>query len=90
MKRLSWMLMLCCLAPLVQAQSLDKQALLEQIRETRSAEQAAMREREQTFLRERNQQQARLSQARAELASAQARADELDERHGAELLAGVS
>ena len=61
MKRLSWMLMLCCLAPLVQAQSLDKQALLEQIRETRSAEQAAMREREQTFLRERNQQQARLS-----------------------------
>ena len=56
MKRLSWMLMLCCLAPLVQAQSLDKQALLEQIRETRSAEQAAMREREQTFLRERNQQ----------------------------------
>ncbi|WVM92018.1 hypothetical protein ULG90_19900 [Halopseudomonas pachastrellae] len=79
-----WILMLCCLAPLVQAQSLDKQALLEQIRETRSAEQAAMREREQTFLRERNQQQARLSQARAELASAQARADELDARFKAQ------
>ncbi|HCB44128.1 MAG TPA: flagellar motor protein MotA, partial [Pseudomonas sp.] len=78
------MLMLCCLAPLVQAQSLDKQALLEQIRETRSAEQAAMREREQTFLRERNQQQARLSQALAELASAQARADELDARFKAQ------
>ena len=79
-----WILMLFCLAPLVQAQSLDKQALLEQIRETRSAEQAAMREREQTFLRERNQQQARLSQARAELASAQARADELDARFKAQ------
>lgn len=84
MKARLWILMLCCLAPLVQAQSLDKQALLEQIRETRSAEQAAMREREQTFLRERNQQQARLSQARAELASAQARADELDARFKAQ------
>ena len=78
MKARFWVLMLCCLAPLAQAQSFDKQALLEQIRETRSTEQAAMREREQRFLRERNQQQARLSQTRAELTSAQARADELD------------
>ena len=67
-------LFVCLLAPLVQAQTLDKDALLQSIRDTRSAEQAAMQAREQQFLRERDQQQQRLAQARARLAQAQARA----------------
>ena len=71
-------LFVCLLAPLVQAQTLDKDALLQSIRDTRSAEQAAMQAREQQFLRERDQQQQRLAQARARLAQAQARADQLD------------
>ncbi|OWL84686.1 MotA/TolQ/ExbB proton channel family protein [Halopseudomonas aestusnigri] len=71
-------LFVCLLAPLGQAQTLDKDALLQSIRDTRSAEQAAMQAREQQFLRERDQQQQRLAQARARLAQAQARADQLD------------
>ncbi|MEL0168313.1 MAG: MotA/TolQ/ExbB proton channel family protein [Pseudomonadaceae bacterium] len=71
-------LLVCVLAPLAQAQALDKAALLQSIRDTRSAELAAMQAREQQFLRERDQQQQRLQQARAQLAQVQARADQLD------------
>lgn len=71
-------LLICVLAPLAQAQTLDKDALLQRIRDTRNAEQAAMQAREQQFLRERDQQQQRLAQARTRLAQAQARADQLE------------
>ncbi|WP_321350206.1 MotA/TolQ/ExbB proton channel family protein [Halopseudomonas oceani] len=71
-------LLICAIAPLAQAQTLNKEALLQSIRDTRNAEQAAMQAREQQFLRERDQQQQRLAQARTRLARAQARADQLD------------
>ncbi|WP_341708699.1 MotA/TolQ/ExbB proton channel family protein [Halopseudomonas sp.] len=78
MKWLAPLVLLCSLAPLAQAQALDKDALLQSIRDTRSAELAAMQAREQRFLRERDQRQQRLNEMRTRLAQAQARADQLD------------
>lgn len=62
----------------VQAQSASKQDLLRSIRETRSAEEAQMREREQAFIRESGQQQQRMSSTVRERDALQARADTLD------------
>lgn len=59
------------------AQPADLDALLREIREVRSAEQAAMREREERFIVERDQQQARLREAERVLAEVQAEADRL-------------
>ena len=76
-----WMgCLLLVLLPLsqAQAQSPSKQDLLRNIREARSAEEAQMREREQVFIRERGQQQQRMSTTVSERDALQAKADALD------------
>ena len=76
-----WMgCLLLILLPLsqAQAQSPSKQDLLRNIREARSAEEAQMREREQVFIRERGQQQQRMSTTVSERDALQAKADALD------------
>lgn len=59
------------------AQPADLDALLRDIQQVRSAEQAAMRDREAQFVTERDQQQRRLREAEQALAQVQAEADRL-------------
>lgn len=77
MKRLWIALSLILASPLVLAQPASLGQLLQEIRELRSNEQAAMREREAQFLRERDNQQQLMLRAERELAPIQAEADRL-------------
>ncbi|WP_285261284.1 MotA/TolQ/ExbB proton channel family protein [Halopseudomonas bauzanensis] len=77
MKRLLIILGLVLSSPLALAQPASLDQLLQDIREIRSSEQTAMREREAQFLRERDNQQALLTQAERELAPIKAEADRL-------------
>ena len=77
MKRLLIALAMVLSSPLILAQPASLDQLLQDIREIRSSEQAAMREREAQFLRERDNQQALLSQVERELAPIKAEADRL-------------
>lgn len=77
MKRLWISLGLVLLSPLALAQPATLDQLLQEIRELRSNEQAAMREREAQFLRERDNQQQLMQRAERELAPIQAEADRL-------------
>lgn len=77
MKRLCLLCVLVLLPAVVNAQPADLDALLREIREVRSTEQAAMRERETRFISERDQQQQRLREAEQGLAQVQAEADRL-------------
>lgn len=76
MKSLTLVLLLL-ISPLALAQPASLDKLLQDVRQLRSTEQAAMREREAAFLRERNNQQRMLSQAERELAPIKAEADRL-------------
>ena len=90
MKRILMVLTLCS-PVLVNAQPADLDALLRDIQQVRSTEQAAMREREAQFVAERDQQQRRLSDAEQALAQVQAEADRLQaefDRQAAALEAG--
>ncbi len=80
MKRLWIGCLLLALLPLsqAQAQAPSKQDLLRSIRETRSAEEAQMRAREQAFVQEQGQQQQRMAAAVRERDQLKARADALD------------
>ncbi|MEH6567182.1 MAG: MotA/TolQ/ExbB proton channel family protein [Halopseudomonas sp.] len=80
MKRLCIGFILLALLPAsqLQAQAPSKQDLLRSIRETRSAEEAQMRAREQAFLQEQGQQQQRMAAAVRERDQLQASADALD------------
>ncbi|PAU85781.1 flagellar motor protein MotA [Pseudomonas sp. WN033] len=80
MKRLFIILLAGLMAPLVQAQPASLDDLLRNVRELRSSEQAAMRERETRFITERDQQQRRLREAEQALAGVQAEADRLKAR----------
>lgn len=77
MKRLVISCMLAALAPLAQAQPVNLDELLRDIRDVRSQEQQVMQEREAAFLAERDQQQSRVEAAESELAEIQAEADRL-------------
>ncbi|TKA89862.1 MotA/TolQ/ExbB proton channel family protein [Halopseudomonas bauzanensis] len=77
MKRLLITLAVALSSPLALAQPASLDQLLQDIREIRSSEQAAMREREAQFLRERDNQQTLLTQAERELAPIKAEADRL-------------
>ena len=77
MKRLFILIALVLASPLALAQPASLEQLLQDIRELRSNEQAAMREREAEFLRERDNQQQLMQRAEAELAPIQAEADRL-------------
>ncbi|MCO5787807.1 flagellar motor protein MotA [Pseudomonas sp. G11-1] len=77
MKRLLIALAVALSSPLTLAQPASLDQLLQDIREIRSSEQAAMREREAQFLRERDNQQTLLTQAERELAPIKAEADRL-------------
>ena len=77
MKRLFILITLMLASPLVLAQPASLEQLLQDIRELRTNEQAAMREREAEFLREHNNQQQLMERAEAELAPIQAEADRL-------------
>ena len=77
MKRLFILMTLLLTSPLALAQPASLEQLLQDIRELRSNEQAAMREREAEFLREHNNQQQLMQRAEAELAPIQAEADRL-------------
>ena len=83
MKRLCIALALVLASPLTLAQSAEPaqatslDQLLQNIRELRGQEQAAMREREAAFLRERDNQQQLMQQAERELAPIKAEADRL-------------
>ena len=77
MNRFLFVLILALASPLALAQPASLEQLLQDIRELRSNEQAAMREREAQFLRERDNQQQLMQRAEAELAPIQAEADRL-------------
>ncbi|SDT14281.1 outer membrane transport energization protein ExbB [Halopseudomonas litoralis] len=77
MKRLLIAFAVALISPLTFAQPTSLDQLLQDIREIRSSEQATMREREAQFLRERDNQQALLTQAERELAPIKAEADQL-------------
>ena len=77
MRRLYIALALILASPLALAQPASLDQLLKDIRELRTNEQAAMREREAEFLRERDNQQQLMQQAERELAPIQAEADRL-------------
>ena len=77
MKRLWIALTLVLASPLALAQPASLDQLLQDIRQLRSSEQAAMREREAAFLRERDNQQQLMQQAERELAPIKAEADQL-------------
>ncbi|WP_150305986.1 MotA/TolQ/ExbB proton channel family protein [Pseudomonas saliphila] len=77
MKRLVISCVLAALVPLAQAQPVNLDELLRDIREVRSQEQQVMQEREAAFLAERDQQQSRVEAAESELAEIQAEADRL-------------
>src|SRR5690606_31432295 len=77
MKRLLIAFAAALISPLTLAQPASLDQLLQDIREIRSSEQAAMREREAEFLRERDNQQGLLAQAERELAPIKAEADQL-------------
>lgn len=76
MKRILMVLILCS-PMLANAQPADLDALLRDIQQVRTAEQAAMRAREAQFVAERDQQQQRLREAQQALAQVQAEADRL-------------
>jgi biopolymer transport protein ExbB len=80
MKRLWIGCLLFTLLPLgqTQAQAPSKQDLLRSIRETRTAEEAQMRAREQAFVQEQGQQQQRMAAAVRERDQLKASADALD------------
>lgn len=74
-RRIAWLGWLLCLgATAVSAQD-DMQSLIEQIRESAQASRSFNAEREQRFLREKNQQAARLKEAREAQAAARQRAE---------------
>ena len=77
MKRLLMVLALVMASPLATAQPASLGQLLQDIRELRASEQAAMREREAEFLSERDNQQQLMQRAERELAPIQAEADRL-------------
>ncbi|WP_185267418.1 MotA/TolQ/ExbB proton channel family protein [Halopseudomonas xiamenensis] len=77
MKRLLIALTMVLVSPLTLAQPASLDQLLQDIRQIRSSEQAAMREREAQFLRERDNQQRLMQQAERELAPIKAEADRL-------------
>lgn len=77
MKRLFILVTLMLASPLALAQPASLEQLLQDIRELRTNEQAAMREREAEFLREHTNQQQLMQRAEAELAPIQAEADRL-------------
>ena len=77
MKRLWIALALILVSPFTLAQPASLEQLLQDIRELRTNEQAAMREREAAFLRERDSQQQLMEEAERELAPIQAEADRL-------------
>ena len=77
MKHLWIAVALVLVSPLTLAQPASLDQLLKDIRELRSNEQAAMREREAEFLRERDSQQQLMQRAENELAPIQAEADRL-------------
>lgn len=77
MKRLLMVLALVMASPLATAQPTSLGQLLQDIRELRASEQAAMREREAEFLSERDNQQQLMQRAERELAPIQAEADRL-------------
>ena len=77
MKRLFILVTLVLASPLALAQPASLEQLLQDIRELRTNEQAAMREREAEFLREHTNQQQLMQRAEAELAPIQAEADRL-------------
>lgn len=90
MKRLMMVLGLVA-ASAVQAQPADLDDLLRSIRDVRTSEQAAMREREARFLAERDQRQSRLQQAERALAEVRSESERLRsefDRLEAELAAG--
>lgn len=66
--------LLCLLAPVANAQQ-DMDALIEQIRQSAADSRSLNQEREQRFLREKNQQSRRLAEARKAQAQARSRAD---------------
>lgn len=73
-----WIALTLVLAsPIALAQPASLDQLLQDIRQLRSSEQAAMREREAEFLRERDRQQQLMQQAEQELAPIKAEADRL-------------
>lgn len=69
--------LLLLLTPLTQAQPASLDDLLRTIRDVRSSEQSAMREREARFIADREQQQRRMREAEQALAPVQAEADRL-------------
>ena len=77
MKRLLIAFAAALISPLTLAQPASLDQLLQDIREIRSSEQAAMREREAEFLRERDNQQGLLAEAERELAPIKTEADQL-------------
>src|SRR5690554_932914 len=77
MKRLLIAFIMVLASPMALAQPASLDQLLQDIREIRSSEQAAMRERETQFLRERDNQQRLMAQAERELAPIKAEADRL-------------
>lgn len=76
------MLTVLLLPAMVSAQPADLDALLRDIQQVRSNEQAAMRERESRFIAERDQQQRRLREAETALAEVQAESDRLEAEFG--------
>ncbi len=76
------MLITLLLPPAVLAQPADLDALLRDIQQVRSNEQAAMRERERRFIAERDQQQDRLREAEQALAEIKAESDRLEAEFG--------
>lgn len=77
MKHLWMALVLILVSPFTLAQPASLEQLLQDIRELRTNEQAAMREREAEFLSERDGQQQLMQNAERELAPIQAEADRL-------------
>jgi biopolymer transport protein ExbB len=76
------MLITLLLPPTVIAQPADLDALLRDIQQVRSNEQAAMHERERRFIAERDQQQDRLREAEQALAEIKAESDRLEVEFG--------
>ncbi|SDT94284.1 MotA/TolQ/ExbB proton channel family protein [Halopseudomonas salegens] len=74
---LSLVLIVGLVSSLALADSPDLDRLLQDMRELRSTEQQAMQAREQAFIAERGQQQARVQRAEAELAELEAEAEAL-------------
>ncbi|MES0874520.1 DUF3450 family protein [Sinimarinibacterium thermocellulolyticum] len=84
MKRLAALIVLSVTAMPLCAQPAGLDALLEQIRESQSQASRINQEREQRFLRNKNEQAEQLRQAERELAAAKARADAARGRYDAQ------